>query len=141
MQMQVRRALERKKGDTANNVNPFLTAPVGGDTPVAVSSLTSASSGGVEVLFPQPKLKRIRRTANAMQQERMQTEEITMGDTHLDRQEETMKRELLITGANMTDTEWSAFCKQRQRKIDDRNQPPTAGGIGSTGGEYEEGSV
>jgi hypothetical protein len=72
MQMQVRRALERKKGDTANNVNPFLTPPVGGDTPVAaVSSLTSASSGGLEVLFHQPKLKRIRRTASAMQQEWM----------------------------------------------------------------------
>jgi hypothetical protein len=72
MQMQVRQALERKKGDMANDVNPFLTPPVGGDTPVAAgSSLTSASSGGVEVLFPQPKLKRIRRTASAMQQERM----------------------------------------------------------------------
>jgi hypothetical protein len=64
-----------------------------------------------------------------------------MGDTHLGRQEETMKRELLITGANMRDTEWSAFCEQRQRKIKDRNQSPTAGGIGSTGKEYEEGSV
>ncbi len=40
----------------------------------------------------------------------MQTEEITMADTHLGRQEETMNRELLITGANMTDEEWSAFC-------------------------------
>ncbi len=195
MQMQVRRALERKKGGMANNVNPFLTPRVGGDTPVAaVSSLTSASSGGVEVLFPQPKLKRIRRAASAMQQElesqaasnyttlmaveldiliryhgavpkggkqektakwkatcdkgkkpavclpwtkpeeaalcKLQTEEITIGDTHLGRQEEMMKRELLITRANLTDTEWSAFCEQRQRKIDDRNQPPTAGGIG-----------
>ncbi len=67
MQMQVRRALERKKGDTENDVNHFLTPPVGGDTPVAaVLSLTLASSGGVEVLFPQPKLKQIRRTASAM---------------------------------------------------------------------------
>jgi hypothetical protein len=72
----------------------------------------------------------------------LQTDEITIGDTHLGRQEETMKRELLITGANMTDTEWSAFCEQRQRKIDGRNQPPTAGGIGSTGEVlYEEGSA
>ncbi len=73
---------------------------------------------------------------------KLQTEEITMGDTHLGRQEETMKRELLITGANMTVTEWSAFCEQRQRKINGRNQPPTAGGIGSTGEVlYEEGSA
>ncbi len=72
---------------------------------------------------------------------KLQTEEITMGDTHLGRQEEMMKRELLITGANMTDTEWSAFCEQRQRKIDDRNQPPMAGGIRLTDKEYEEGSV
>ena len=43
-----------------------------------------------------------------------------------------MRRELLITGANMTDEEWSAFCEQRQRKIDDRHQSPTEGGIGST---------
>jgi hypothetical protein len=35
---------------------------------------------------------------------KLQTEEITMGDTHLGRQEETMKREMLIAGANMTDT-------------------------------------
>ena len=71
---------------------------------------------------------------------KLQTEEITMGDTHLGRQEQTMRRELLITGANMTDAEWSAFCEQRQRKIDDRNQPPTEGGIGSTDEvEYEEG--
>ena len=56
-----------------------------------------------------------------------------MGDTHLDWQEQTMKRELLISGANMTGAEWSAFCEQRQRKIDDRNQPPSEGGIGSTG--------
>jgi len=53
-----------------------------------------------------------------------------------------MKRELLIAGANMTDTEWSAFCELRQRKVDDRNRPPTAGGIGSTGEAlYEEGSA
>ena len=72
----------------------------------------------------------------------MQMEEMTMGDTHLGRQEQTMKKELLITGANMTDAEWSAFCEQRQRNIDDRNQPPTGGGIGSTGdGLYEEGAI
>jgi hypothetical protein len=288
MQMQVRRALEKKRGGTVNNANPFLTPPVGVGTSVtAISSLTTtsaSSSGGGEkdgVLFPQPALKRIRRTASAMQQDRintlqkgnhfkealkratleysseskkrdgksaakiaaeiklqhdgvgpdarmitryvneynhvgmspiktgvksniphwaflslctaaeldiliryhgavskggkqektakwkaicdkgkkpagclpwtepeeaalvkLQTEEITMGDTHLGRQEETMKRELLITGANMTVTEWSAFCEQRQRKINGRNQPPTAGGIGSTGEVlYEEGSA
>ena len=63
-----------------------------------------------------------------------------MGDTHLGRQEQTMRRELLITGANMTDEEWSAFCEQRQRKIDDRNQSPTEGGIGPTHeAEHEEG--
>jgi len=75
MQMQVRRALEKKRGDTVNDVNPFLTPPVGEGTSVtAISSLTtSASSGGEDggVLFPQPKLKRIRRTAGAMQQDRM----------------------------------------------------------------------
>ena len=60
---------------------------------------------------------------------KLQTEEMTMGGTHLGQQEQTMKRELLITGANMTDAEWSAFCEQRQRKIDDRNQPPTEGGV------------
>ncbi len=72
MQMQVRRALERKKGDTTNNGNPFLTPPVGGVTPVAtILSLTLTSSGGREVLFPKPKLKRTRRTSSAMQQERI----------------------------------------------------------------------
>ena len=64
---------------------------------------------------------------------KLQTEEMTMGYTHLGRQEQTMKRELLISGANMTGAEWSAFCEQRQRKIDDRNQPPSEVGIGSTG--------
>ncbi len=68
-------------------------------------------------------------------------EEITMADTHLGRQEETMKRELLITGANMTDEEWSAFCVLRQKKIDDRNQPPMTAGSGFTGEELEEGSA
>jgi hypothetical protein len=272
MQMQVCRALERKKGDTTNDGNPFLTPLVGGDTPVTtILSLTLTSSGGREVLFPKPKLKRRRRTSSVMQQERinkvkkdrhykealkkatleyyeeckkignderelelaallkdkkariqkiavqqnalailalkslesqtalnfatlmvaeldilihyhsavpnggkqekmakwkaicdkgkkpavclpwteqeeatlhkLQTEEITMADTHLGRQEETMKRELLITGANMTDEEWSAFCILRQKKVDDRNQPPTTAGSGSTGEELEEGSA
>jgi hypothetical protein len=50
-------------------------------------------------------------------------EEITMADTHLGRQEETMKKELLITGANMTDEEWSSFFVLRQKKVDDRNHP------------------
>ena len=52
-----------------------------------------------------------------------------------------MKRELLITGANMTDEEWSAFCVLRQKMVDDRNQPPTTAGSGSTGKELEEGSA
>ncbi len=72
---------------------------------------------------------------------KLQTEEITMVDTHLGRQEETMKRELLITGANMTDEEWSAFCVLRQKKVDDRNQPPTTADSGSTEEELEEGSA
>ena len=39
----------------------------------------------------------------------------------------------------MTDAEWSAFCEQRQSKIDERNQP---GGIESTGEVIvEEGAV
>ena len=71
----------------------------------------------------------------------MQTEEITMVDTHPGQQEETMTRELLITGANMTDEEWSAFCLLRQKKDDDRNQPPLTAGNGSTGEELEEGSA
>ena len=70
---------------------------------------------------------------------KLQTEEMTMGDTHLGRQEQTTKRELLIAGANMTDAEWSAFCEQRQSKINERNQP---GGIESTGEVIvEEGAV
>jgi hypothetical protein len=80
MQMQVRRALEKKRGGTVNNANPFLTPPVGVGTSVtAISSLTTtsaSSSGGGEkdgVLFPQPALKRIRRTASAMQQDRINT--------------------------------------------------------------------
>jgi hypothetical protein len=64
---------------------------------------------------------------------------MTMGDNHLGWQEQTTKRELLIAGANMTDAEWSAFCEQRQRKINERNQP---GGIESTGEVIvEEGAV
>ena len=51
----------------------------------------------------------------------METEEVSMADTHLARQQETLKRELLITGANMTDKEWGAFCEKRQKKIDERN--------------------
>ncbi len=44
-----------------------------------------------------------------------------MADTHLARQQETLKRELLIAGANMTEEEWSAFCEKRRKKIDKRN--------------------
>ncbi len=44
-----------------------------------------------------------------------------MADTHLAPQQETLKRELLITGVNMTGEEWSAFCEKRQKKIDERN--------------------
>jgi hypothetical protein len=32
-----------------------------------------------------------------------------------------LKRDLLITGANMTEEEWSAFCEKRQKKIEERN--------------------
>ena len=62
-------------------------------------------------------------------------------DTHLGHHEKTTKRELLITGANMTDEEWGAFCKQRHKKVDDRGQPPTKAGSRSTGKELEEGSA
>ena len=52
---------------------------------------------------------------------KLETEEVSMADTHLARQQETLKRELLITGANMTDKEWGAFCEKRQKKIVGRN--------------------
>ena len=69
MQMQVRRALEKKRNLTVIDVDPFLTPPVGVGTSVpAISSLSITSA-----LFPQPQLKRIRRTASAMQQDRMHT--------------------------------------------------------------------
>jgi hypothetical protein len=64
-----------------------------------------------------------------------------MADTHFGRQDEMMKRELLITGANMTDEKWSAFCILRQKKIDDRDQPPMTAGSRSTGKVLEEGSA
>lgn len=81
IQMQVRRALNRKRKDVDMDVDPFLTPPVGVATSVAAnlslltttSASSSSSSGGGNdgVLFPQPKVKRIRRTASAMQQDRM----------------------------------------------------------------------
>ena len=80
MQMQVRRALQKKRGVTEIDTDPFQTPPVGEGTSVtAISSLstTSASSSGGggdnNSLFPQPKLKRVRRTASAMQLDRANT--------------------------------------------------------------------
>jgi hypothetical protein len=79
-QMQVRRALEKKRGGMVNNANHFLIPPVGVGTSVtAILSLTTtsaSSSGGGEkdgVLFPQPALKRIRRTTSSMQQDQINT--------------------------------------------------------------------
>ena len=44
-QMQVRRALEKKRGGMVNNANPFLTPPVGVGTSVtAILSLTTTSA-------------------------------------------------------------------------------------------------
>jgi hypothetical protein len=79
LQMQVRRALQKKRKVTEIDANPFQTPPVGVGTSVtAISSLstTSASSSGGgdnSALFPQPKLKRVRRTASAMQLDRANT--------------------------------------------------------------------
>jgi hypothetical protein len=56
---------------------------------------------------------------------KLETEEVCMADTLLYRQQETLKRELLIIGANMTVEEWSAFCEKRQKKIDEMNGIPT----------------
>ena len=64
IQMQVRRALNRKRKDVDMDVDPFLTPPVGVATSVAAnlslltttSASSSSSSGGGNdgVLFPQP---------------------------------------------------------------------------------------
>ncbi len=52
---------------------------------------------------------------------KLETEEVCMADTPLYQQQETLKRELLITATNMTHKEWSAFCEKRQKKIDKKN--------------------
>jgi hypothetical protein len=52
---------------------------------------------------------------------KLETEEVYMANTFLYWQQETLKRELLITGANMIQEEWSVFCEKRQKKIDERN--------------------
>ena len=44
-----------------------------------------------------------------------------MVDTHVAHQEQSLKRHLLIVGANMVDEEWRDFCDKRQKKIDKRN--------------------
>ncbi len=52
----------------------------------------------------------------------LETEEVCMADTPLFWQQETLKKKLLITGANMTHKEWSgASCEKRQKKINKRN--------------------
>jgi hypothetical protein len=57
--------------------------------------------------------------------QRLMTGEITMEDTSLGRSQNLMKRELIITAADMGNEEWNSLVAKRQILITNRNAPPT----------------